>query len=97
MKILIHAPSARSLARARLEAARLVALPLEGMVRVVATLEGAVAAVNQPDPQTDPLLVLCGDSLKSEGLANPPGMEVVPNGTELLAKLQRKGWAYVHG
>ena len=97
MKILIHAPSRRSLARARVEAARLLALPIEGMVRVVATLEGAEAAAAERDAATDPLLILCGDSLGAAGVPHPPGVEVVPNGTELVAKLQRKGWAYVHG
>ena len=97
MKILIHAPSANSLARARVEAGRLVKLPIEGAVRIVATLDGAISAVQKPDPSTDPLLILCGDSVAAADLVNPPGVEIVPNGTEHIAKLQRKGWAYVHG
>ena len=95
MKILLHAPSHRSLARAREEAARLTVLPGEGTVRIVATVEGAIAAAQNPH-STDPLLVLCGDSLSKAGIANPPGIEVTRNGTQFAAKLQRKGWSYVH-
>ena len=96
MKIVIHATSRRSLERARVETARMAELRKEATVRIVATGDGAVAAVREPH-NTDILLILCGDSLAAAGMDNPRGIEVTPNGTELVARLQRKDWSYVHG
>ena len=95
MKVVLHAPSRRALERARVEATLLEASPASGTVRIIASLDGVTAALAEPDASTDVLLVLCGDSLAQLGLSAPAGIEVTPNGTELIVKLQRKGWSYV--
>lgn len=93
MKIILHAPTPSSLARSRAEAAALT--NPDDMVRIVASGDGAAAAVDNPDPATDHMLVVCLASLGDRGRSATPGMETTPVASSLIARLQRKGWIYL--
>jgi len=95
VKVVIHAPSAGALARARADARDLLRARIEGIVRVVVSHDAVIAALDEPDPDVDPLMVLCADSLARTGRAAPGGYETTSNATLLLAQLARKGWTCV--
>lgn len=95
MKVIIHAPSSRALARARSNARDLLAAPQQGTIRVLASDEAVTAALDAPDPDIDRLTILCADALLRAGRDVPRGIETTPNATVLITRLHRKGWAYV--
>lgn len=95
MKLLIHAPTAAALERARVGAALLTRHNPEDMVRIVADGDGAGAAHATESPDTDHLLILCRSSLEVLGIAEPAGVEITPHAYELMGRLQKKGWAYI--
>ena len=95
MKVLIHASSAGSLERARSNARDLLDSGLRGTVRLVVSHGGAIAALDRPDPEIDPLMILCADGLLRAGREVPASIETTPNAALLITGLQRKGWAYL--
>ena len=95
MKVVIHAPTSGALARARADARDLLRARIEGIVRVVVSHGAVAAALDEPDPDVDPLMVLCADSLARARRAAPAGCETTPNAVMLLAQLDRRGWTCV--
>ena len=95
MKVVFHVPTAEALARAREEAGALEETLIDGMVRVVVVGRAVEVALNDPDPATDHMLILCQHALRQLDRQAPAGIETVPDATQLLARLQRKGWAYI--
>ena len=95
MKVIFHVPTAEALATARKEVGALEETMIDGMVRVV-VVGGAVEAVlDNPDPATDHMLLFCEHALRQLDRQPPAGSEIVPDAMQLMAKLQRKGWAYI--
>jgi intracellular sulfur oxidation DsrE/DsrF family protein len=95
MKVVLHAPTAAALVRARHEARGLLASPDRGIVRIVVGGEAVTSALDEPDPELDHLMVICADALTHAGRVAPAGTELTPSAGYLLSRLQRKGWAYV--
>ena len=95
MKVVLHAPTPGALSRARHEARGLLASPDQGIVRILVSAEAIGAALDEPDPEVDTLMVMCADALARLGRDAPPGVELTPSAGYLLSRLQRKGWAYV--
>jgi len=94
MKVVIHAPTAEALRRARAFARTLHAKDEEAAIVILANGDGAASAVKEPDSTADRWLVLCECALTELSLIKPPGIESTDNGIFLIAKLQRKGWSY---
>ena len=95
MKVLLHAPTSNSLVRARANAISLLQTDEEAAVVIVANGGAVAAALDNPDPTTDNLLVVCSATLRHENLPAPAAIETTPEGSYLIAKMQRKGWSYL--
>ncbi|MCK2185183.1 hypothetical protein [Halomonas getboli] len=94
LRVLLHAPTADGLARARRNARNLLNARPEAEVLIVANGAAVAAALAEPDA-TDERLRLCRNSLKAQGLENPDGIAEVDAAVVTLAELQMDGWAYI--
>lgn len=95
LSVLIHAPDAEALARARSNARNLLAARPDAMVEIVANAGAVHAALDTPDSATDPLLRLCANTLRAQGLAAPPDLATVPAAIVYLAEEQLNGRTYI--
>jgi intracellular sulfur oxidation DsrE/DsrF family protein len=96
LRILLHAPTAAALARARSNAANLARSALEPVVHIVVNAEGVAAALDSPDAATDSLTLVCQNTLNKIGRSASEPLTVLPEGAVLaLARMQHEGWAYV--
>ncbi len=95
MKLIIHAPTAAALERARSNARNLVAVHPEAEIRIVVNAGGVEAALDTPDPETDGFLTLCENTLNRKGLEPPSGIATTKVAVLLIAELQAEGWAYM--
>ena len=96
LRVLLHAPTADSLARARRNARNLVKVHDDAQVRIVANGAAVAVALAEPDPVADSWLHLCRNSLIAQGLDNTAGHEEVEAAVVALAEWQAEGWAYIH-
>ncbi|MBB3140475.1 DsrE family protein [Halomonas organivorans] len=94
LRVLLHAPTAESLSRARRNARNLQRARPEAEVLIVANGGAVAAALAEPD-DTDDRLRLCRNSLVAQGLDNPKGLTEVEAAVVTLAELQTDGWAYI--
>lgn len=94
LRVLLHAPTAEALARARRNARNLGKARPDAEVLIVANAGAVAAALATPD-ETDPLLRLCRNSLAAQGLKNPTGLAEVEAAVVALAELQAAGWLYI--
>jgi uncharacterized protein len=95
LRVLLHAPSAAALDRARSNLRNLLRADPAAEARILANAEGAAAALAHPDAETDRHLVLCRNSLEARALTAPPGIATVPAVVLALAELQAEGWIYI--
>lgn len=95
MKVIIHAPTHPSLARARTIADELLNNPTKGSVRILATGGAVTAALDVPEAKIDRLLILCSRTLERLGAQAPQGAETCLDANYMLTRLQRKGWLYI--
>jgi len=94
LHVLLHAPSAEALTRARRNAANLRNARPDAEVLIIANASAVAAALATPDV-TDPLLRLCRNSLSAQGLDNTRELVEIEAAVVTLAELQAKGWAYI--
>jgi NitT/TauT family transport system ATP-binding protein len=94
LRLIIHAPTAAALARARRNAANLLNACPDAQVRIVANGEAVAAALDSPDAETDGLLALCGNTLAKLGRI-AGALTVVPAAVVAIAEAQAGGWAYM--
>lgn len=94
LRLIVHAPTAAALARARRNVINLLAAEASAEVELVANAEAVRAALEQSDPETDGILVLCANSLSRNGLAPPAGVKTVAAAVQHIARRQAEGWAY---
>ena len=96
LRIVLHAPSAAALARARSNALNLRREAPSAEVRIVLNAEAVAAALDTPHPQADPLTWLCPNSLAQSGRSAAAPLQVLPVGAVLaLAQWQQQGWIYL--
>jgi NitT/TauT family transport system ATP-binding protein len=94
LKILIHAPTADALLRARRNLRNFLAEAPDGAVEIVANGEAVRIAVTEPDPDTDHLLILCENSLRTAKLNAPAAISTTAAAIVHIARRQSDGWAY---
>jgi len=94
IRLLIHAPTAGALQRARRNAANLLQAEPGAQVEIVANAAGVAAALAEPHA-TDDHLVLCRNTLAATGAQAPQALRVVPAAVLHLAQRQGEGWAYM--
>lgn len=96
LRIVLHAPSAAALARARSNALNLRKDAPAAEVRIVLNAEAVAAALDAAHPQADPLTWLCPNTLAKTGRAARAPLQVLPVGAVLaLVQLQQAGWVYL--
>lgn len=95
LQLLIHASDEASLSRARSNARNLLAAAPGAHCEIVANGEAVLVAIETPDPHTDGLLRLCGNTLRNKGLEAPAGLKTVPAAVLHLAERQAAGWQYI--
>jgi len=95
MRVVLHAPTADALIRARSNLKNLLAADPDAEVRIIANADAVPAAIQNPDAETDAHLLLCEKTLKNRGLTAPPEFSTVPAAIQELARLQADGWAYI--
>lgn len=95
MKLLLHAATAGSLARARRNAANALKTRPETEVRIIVNAEAVIAAIEQPHPDIDRYLVFCETTLARIGRNPLVGSMTVPTAVLAIAEWQQQGWIYV--
>lgn len=95
MRVLLHAPSANALARARSNARNLLARQPDVEILIVTNADGVGAAIATRDEDTDDMLRICENTLQARNLPAPDGIATVPAAIETLVTLQEDGWIYV--
>jgi intracellular sulfur oxidation DsrE/DsrF family protein len=95
-RILLHAPTAGALVRARSNAANITKGAPHRIVRIVVNAEAVAAVLDAPDAAADGLTLVCPNTLTKIGRTAPEPLTVLPDGAVLaIARLQREGWCYV--
>jgi NitT/TauT family transport system ATP-binding protein len=94
LKLVIHAPTAAALMRARRNVANLIAADPSAMVELVINGAAVTAEIENPDPATRLHLVVCQNSLDAAGLAAPPDARVTRAAILHIAQRQADGWSY---
>lgn len=96
LKILLHAPTAGALARARSNAANLRQLAPEAEVLILLNADAVAAALDAPDAAADAQTLVCPNTLRKIQRTAPAPLTVLPEASMLaLARLQREGWSYI--
>lgn len=96
LRVLLHAPTAGALKRARSNAANLARAAPAPLVRIVVNGEAVAAALDEPEAVSDALTLVCPHTLRKIGRSAGAPLTVLGEGAVLaLAKLQTEGWCYV--
>jgi intracellular sulfur oxidation DsrE/DsrF family protein len=96
LRVLLHAPTAGALTRARSNAANLAKASPPPLVRIVVNAEGVAAALDAPDAAADAVTLVCPNTLSKLGRIASAPLTVPDEGAVLaLARMQREGWCYV--
>lgn len=94
LKLIIHAPTANALVRARRNLRNFLAVEPDAEVELVANGEAVRVALSEPDSETDGFLVLCANSLRAAQLATPDGISTTDAAIAHIARRQAEGWSY---
>lgn len=95
VRVVLHAPTAGALARARSNLRNLLRADPTAEVRILANAEAVGAAIEQPDAIADRHLILCENTLRAQHRAAPPGVATVPAVIQALVELRSAGWIYI--
>ena len=96
LRILLHAPTAGALVRARSNAANLRKQNPAPEVRIVINADAVAAALDSPDPVADAQTLVCPNTLQKIARTAPAPLTVLSDGSVLaLARMQGEGWRYV--
>lgn len=96
LRIVLHAPTAAALARARSNAANLARAAQPMSVRIVVNADAVAAALDVPDPTSDPLTLVCPNTLaRLERTSREPLTVLHEGAIAAIARMQRDGWCYV--
>lgn len=96
LRIVLHAPTAGALARARSNAANLRRGAPHATVRIVVNAEAVAAVLDQPQPEADALTLVCANTLQRLQRDAPAPLTVLPQGAVLaIAEMVAEGWQYI--
>jgi len=94
LRLIIHAPTANALERARRNLANLLTAAPDAQVELVINAAAVPAALSTPDA-LDGHLRVCQNSLTANQLTAPEGVAVVPAAVLHIAQRQSEGWSYM--
>jgi uncharacterized protein len=96
MRILIHAPTANALNRARSNVINLTNGASESWVRIIVNADAVEATLDMPNTVTDALTLVCPNTLAKIGRDAPAPLTVLAEGAiAVIARMQLEGWCYV--
>jgi NitT/TauT family transport system ATP-binding protein len=95
MRVIIHAPTPDALERAKSNARNLLSAQPDCTCEIVVNASAVAVALAQQVEETDPLLRICGNTLKRKSLSAPGRFRVVDAAIVYLAERQADGWVYV--
>ncbi len=95
MRIILHAPTAGAVTRARANLKNLLIAEPSAEVRIIVNADGVPAAINDPDAATDSHIFLCENGLRSRGVTTSPGLATVPAAVHEIVLLVADGWIYI--
>ena len=93
--LVLHAPTADALRRARRNLPNFRARLPDTPVEIVVNAAAVALALDEPDPGTDGSLVVCENSLRGLGREAPAGLRTVAAAVVHLHERQLGGWTYV--
>ena len=96
LHIVLHAPDAEGLQRARMNAVNALRAEPQTQVRIIANAGAVAAALDTPHEQADALTYLCPNTLTQLQRDCRAPLQVLGEPAVLaLARLQKYGWAYI--
>lgn len=96
LHIVLHAPDAEGLQRARMNAVNALRAAPQTQVRIVANAGAVAEALDTLHAQADALTYLCPNTLANLQRATRAPLQVLGEPAVLaLARLQHHGWAYI--
>ena len=95
LRVILHAPTAGSLARARSNARNLLLAEPDAQVEIVVNAQAVRCAIEAPDADTDALLRFCENTLQRQNLQPPPHAATIQAAVVYMAARQAEGWAYI--
>lgn len=96
LHIVLHAPDADSLQRARMNAVNALRAEPLTQVRILANAAAVAEALDNPHEQADTLTYLCPNTLAHLGRECRAPLQALGEPAVLaLARLQAHGWAYI--
>jgi uncharacterized protein len=96
IRIVLHAPTASAVTRARNNAANLLKQSAPVEVRIVVNAEAVRVALDEPDPAGDALTLVCPNTLSRIGRLAPEPLTVLDEAAVLaIARMQADGWYYI--
>ena len=96
LSIVLHAPDAEGLQRARLNATNALTADPQTEVRIIANAAAVAVAINSPNDETDNFTYLCPRTLESQKLESRQPLKVLTEPAVLaMARLQKLGVAYI--
>ena len=95
MRVVLHAPTANALQRARANARNLRRRQPDAEIMIVVNADGVPAALETKDAETDDLLRICANTFAARKLSAPRDINAVPAAVETIAQLQIEGWVYI--
>ena len=96
LKIVLHAPTASSLARARNHLVNLISASPAPTVRIVVNAEAVAATLDNPNDVADRVTQVCGNTLRKLDRQALSPLTVLDQGAVLgLAEMQADGWYYI--
>lgn len=94
-RIVLHAPTENAVIRARSNASNALKVWPGAEIEIVVNAEAVRFAVLEADPETDPMLRLCQNSLTARAIKCPGRIRKVPAAITHIAERQAQGWAYI--
>jgi intracellular sulfur oxidation DsrE/DsrF family protein len=96
LKIVLHAPTAGALVRARNNLANPDSTSPVPEVRIVVNAEAVAATLDNPNDVADRVTQVCGNTLRKLGRQASTPLTVFDQGAVLgLAEMQADGWRYI--
>jgi uncharacterized protein len=96
IRIVLHAPTASAMARARNNAANLLKQSTPVEVRIVVNADAVQAVLDAPDRAADGLTLVCPNTLSRIASAAPEPLIVLDEAAVLaIARMQAEGWHYI--
>lgn len=95
LRVLIHAPTAGAVKRARSNAANLLSANADAEVRIVVNGDGVAAVLDAPFADIDQYTLVCANTLNRIGRTATDPLRTVPAAVLALVEMQNDGWVYL--